>query len=428
MKILVYSENEYGCGASIVAWMLAAEYAQLNHEVIYVFQNAHPNGATAENVQKIHLKTADLSFKNKIAYTYFSGWFILFAVLAKLPFSKNIKDFFIHRRRFYKFQKSRTICEFLFKNLLEKEKPDAIHLHSVPTNLSYEFIDKISQKTPTVWTFHNCFPTKGYTTQYQNLQRKTVASYADFTFREIDLAAKDALFKTNSKIHFATPSAWLHRLIQADFTFPENLKVIHNGLSPSVYFPKDKAAVRQRLGLDLNKKYALAIVGKLHLEHKNFTVLNEAFQQISDPNIELILIGNKGNWTTPLPPNILFQGPIFDEAIKSDYLCAADLFIIPSLADNFPTVILESLFCGTPILGSNIGGIPELVIPEKTGRLFSPYNAKELTHKIENLINDDALLRKMSRNCVAMSQAKFTLNRQAKQYLELLQKIKIDHE
>ena len=415
MKILVYSENEYGCGASIVAWMLAAEYAKLGHKVVYVFQNGHRNGATAEKVQKIHFKASDISFKNKLANVYFSCWFILFAVLAKLPFSKKANAFFIHRRRFYKFQKSRTICESLFKNLMEKENFEAIHLHSVPTNLSYEFIDKISHKTPTVWTFHNCFPTKGYTTQYQNLQGKTVASYADFTFREVDLAAKDTLFKTNAKIHFATPSAWLHRLI-------------HNGLSPVVYFPKDKAAARQRLGLDLNKKYALAIVGKLHLEHKNFTILNNAFQQISDPNIELILIGNQGNWTTPLPQNILFQGPIFDEAIKSDYLCAADLFIIPSLADNFPTVILESLFCGTPILGSNIGGIPELVIPEKTGRLFNPYDAKELTQKIENLIKDESLLRRMSRNCIAMSQAKFTLNHQAKQYLKLLQKIKIDHE
>lgn len=428
MKILVYSENEYGCGASIVAWMLAAEYAKLGHEVIYLFQNGHQNGATAANVQKIHLKLADVSFKNKIAYAYCSLWFIFFAVLAKLPFSKKINAFFIHRRRFYKFQKSRTICESLFKKLIKSEQADALHLHSVPTNLSYEFIDEISQKTPTVWTFHNCFPTKGYTTQYQNLQGKTVESYADFTFREVDAAAKDHLFKNNSNLHFVTPSAWLHRLIKADFAFPKNLHVIHNGLSPTVYFPKEKAAARQRLGLDLNKKYALAIVGKLHLEHKNFTILNKAFQQITDPNIELILIGNKGNWTTPLPDNILFQGAIFDETIKSDYLCAADLFIIPSLADNFPTVVLESLFCGTPVLGANIGGIPEMVIPEKTGRLFSPYDAMELTQKIEKLINDEALLAKMSRNCVAMSQARFTLKYQAKQYLEILQKIKINHE
>jgi glycosyltransferase involved in cell wall biosynthesis len=428
MRILVYSENDYGCGASIVAWMLAAEYAKLGHKVVYVFQNEHQNGATADKVKKIHFKASDINLKNKLANVYFTCWFILFAILAKLPFSKEINAFFIHRRRFYKFQKNRTICESLLKNLMEKEQFDAIHLHSVPTNLSYQFIDKISRQTPTIWTLHNCFPTKGYTTQYQNLRGKTVESYADFTFREVNSAAKGALFETNSKIHFATPSAWLHRLIKPDFSFPEKLHIIHNGLSPSAYFPKDKAAARQRLNLNPDKKYALAIIGKLHLEHKNFTILNEAFQQITDPNIELILIGNQGNWTIPFPKNILFQGPIFEEATKSDYLCAADLFIIPSLADNFPTVILESLFCGTPILGANIGGIPEMVIPEKTGRLFSPYQAKELTQKIKTLINDDALLKKMSRNCIAMSQAKFTLNHQAKQHLKLLQKIKIDHE
>jgi len=428
MKILVFSENEFGCGASIVAWILATEYAKLGHKVIYAFQNEHKNGASDPNVLKIHFKTSEANFKNKITVTYFSCWFIIFAVLAKLPFTQKIKDFFIHRRRFSKFRASQIICEPLFKDLISKENFDAIHLHSVPTNLSYKFIDKISKHTPTVWTFHNCFPTKGYTTKYKNLQGQTEKSYADLTFREVNLTSKESLFKNNTSIHFATPSAWLYQLIQSDFSFPQNLHVINNGLSPNVYYPKDKASARARLGLSPNKKYALAILGKLHLKHKNFTILNEAYKQINHADIQLILIGNKGNWSVPLSENILFKGAIFDDAIKSDYICSADLFIIPSLADNFPTVLLESLFCGTPVLGANIGGIPEMVIPEKTGRLFNPYKASELAQKIENLILNDELLAEMSQNCLAISKAKFTLNHQAKQYLEVLQKIKIDNE
>jgi len=69
-----------------------------------------------------------------------------------------------------------------------------------------------------------------------------------------------------------------------------------------------------------------------------------------------------------------------------------------------------------------------MVIPEKTGRLFNPYKASELAQKIENLILNDELLAEMSQNCLAISKAKFTLNHQAKQYLEVLQKIKIDNE
>ncbi len=92
MRILVYSENDYGCGASIVAWMLAAEYAKLGHKVVYVFQNEHQNGSTADKVKKIHFKASDINLKNKLANVYFTCWFILFAILAKLPFSKEINE------------------------------------------------------------------------------------------------------------------------------------------------------------------------------------------------------------------------------------------------------------------------------------------------------------------------------------------------
>lgn len=420
MKITIYSENEYGCGASIVAWLLAEAYTRKGHQVHFFYRRPRKNAPQSNRIHKERLQISDASLVSQLIYFFWKFWSFGFAALAKLTPMAAVKNYFIHLRRHFKYKASLG----LFQNLVQEKntniQPDAIHLHDVLTFMSFGFIDKMSRQYRTIWTFHNCFAVKGYTTRFEDLEGNITESCPDLTFEEINLTERNKLFTTNDQIQYITPSRWLHDLIKSAFSFPENLHVIHNGLSPVEFQVKDKLACRKRLGWSNDKKYALTIVGELHLKHKNFYQLKNAFDKITDKNLQLVVIGNQAKWTQPFPENITFDGPIYDNKKKNDYFCAADIFIIPSLADNFPTVILESMICGIPVLGSTIGGIPELVKPGITGQLFNPYDVDDLIVQMKDLLKNPADLQKMGEDCRTIAVENFTLAHISTQYLQLI--------
>ena len=104
--------------------------------------------------------------------------------------------------------------------------------------------------------------------------------------------------------------------------------------------------------------------------------------------IHLLLIGSQPGDVSSLIPKEFFTATM---GLKSDSavavaLAAADVFVIPSLQDNLPNTILEAMSCEVPVIGSNVGGIPDMVRDGNTGLLFEPGNPSELEQKIRYLI------------------------------------------
>lgn len=127
------------------------------------------------------------------------------------------------------------------------------------------------------------------------------------------------------------------------------------------------------------------------------------------------------NLEVNLNENIIELGRINDEKLMAMVYSASDLFVIPSLYDNLPNTMIESLLCGTPVIGFNIGGIPDVVIDQKTGYLCPEISVQSLKETIEKfLINPDIFDRE---KIAAISKSKYASNIQAKNYIELYQKI-----
>ena len=97
---------------------------------------------------------------------------------------------------------------------------------------------------------------------------------------------------------------------------------------------------------------------------------------------------------------------------------AADLFCITSLDDNFPTTVLESLACGTPVVGFRVGGIPEQVIDD-CGILVEPRDAQGLGKAITELLQDDVLREKMSKNCRGRAVAEYSISKFRDRYVKV---------
>lgn len=189
------------------------------------------------------------------------------------------------------------------------------------------------------------------------------------------------------------------------------------------------------LGIELSRCYKeksydtidILYVGALS-KHKGVHILINSFKKLTPTNLRLHIIG-KGkdlNFLKEIANSdsrIIFHGFVNEDEIDRLYQLA-NIVVVPSIwYDNSPTVIYESLSHGTPVIGSNIGGIPELIEPGKNGFLFNPGDIDELTKIITNLILNPSQLQKMSLNSIESSQ-KYDLNNNIKILEEIYSSIR----
>jgi glycosyltransferase involved in cell wall biosynthesis len=112
-------------------------------------------------------------------------------------------------------------------------------------------------------------------------------------------------------------------------------------------------------------------------------------------------------------------GLLEDEKFLSLAYSAADLFVLPTLQDNFPNTALESLSCGLPVVGFKVGGVPEIVREGCTGLLAEAGNSEALANAIESLLTDPGRRLEMAANCRRIAVEEYRLEIQARRYLEL---------
>lgn len=116
-------------------------------------------------------------------------------------------------------------------------------------------------------------------------------------------------------------------------------------------------------------------------------------------------------------------GYIHSEPLLSSVYSAADMLIIPSLEENLPNIMLESMACRTPVIGSGIGGIPDAIKPGQTGLLVKAGDAEGLAEKIVWMINNPEERNKMGQKARELMEQEYTLGLQAERYLRLYEAI-----
>lgn len=142
---------------------------------------------------------------------------------------------------------------------------------------------------------------------------------------------------------------------------------------------------------------------------------------LNDNNRVLCCIGNSSNLN--ISNNQIIQlGNILDERVMALAYNAADVFILPSKEDNMPNVILESLCCGTPVIGFKIGGMPDMIIDGVNGVLCHPIMANELKNSIQEVLNN---LQNFDKESISENAAaKYSPEIQAKAFINLYKSFK----
>lgn len=223
----------------------------------------------------------------------------------------------------------------------------------------------------------------------------------------------------SDKFHIVTPSQWLSGELKRSpllGRFPTS--VIPYGLDLEVFKPRDREVSREVLGIPMAAKVILFVSnGSVRL--KGFHVLLDALDGLdANSGVFLLSIGFDSGTVLQRFKHIHIAS-IKDEGLMSLIYSAADLFVLPSLADNLPNTMLESMACGTPVVAFATGGIPEGVRPGITGLLAKAGDATELREAILGLLGNEDRRLEMAANCRKVALAEYSLELQAKRYVEL---------
>jgi glycosyltransferase involved in cell wall biosynthesis len=321
--------------------------------------------------------------------------------------------------------------------LAEQIPPDEIiNLHRIADLLDYPaFFRALHDHTSVVWTQHdmNAF-TGGCAYAYDcSGLHKTCGSCPQLgsdnphDLSNVNWRLKKAIYDRlgANRLHIVTPSHWMATEAQRSSLVSRiRVSVIPNSLDTEVFSPQDRQASRREFAIPHDAHVVLFSAASVVDRRKGFQFLAQALASLDDPYGKLLLVSlGKGRPDIATSVPHLHLGRITDDRHLAQVYSAADLFAIPSLQDNLPNTVLESMACGTPVVGFAVGGIPEMARPGVTGLLASPQDADSLGAVITELLAQPALRAQMRVNCRRVAEHEYALEVQARRYGELYQEL-----
>jgi glycosyltransferase involved in cell wall biosynthesis len=306
---------------------------------------------------------------------------------------------------------------------------DITNLHWVAGLIDHEiFFSQLPAGVPIVWRLADMGAMTGgchYDNGCGKFTAKCGACPVLGSTKEDDLSRQIWLRKhaalesvPTGRMHLVGTSRWIAAEAKRSSLlgrFPST--IIPNGLDIDDFAPRDQGFARDTLGVPRGAKVVLFVADSAAIKRKGFDYLAQALEKLrGTPDLFLLSVGG-GKPDVPNLPQ-LHLGRINHDRMLSIIYSAADAFVIPSLQESFGQTVTESLACGTPVVGFNTGGIPDMVRPGVTGYLATVANADELADAISKVLDDPAKRAKMSRNCREIAVKEYSLETQAKAYLE----------
>ncbi len=314
---------------------------------------------------------------------------------------------------------------------------DVLNFHNLHTGyFNYLVIPKLTQSKPAIFTLHDMWSFTGHCAYSYNCDRWTIGCgkcpYPDtyptikYDNTSLEWKLKDWVY-SKSRLTIVTPSKWLSEQAKKSMLNRFPIHHIPYGIDTEAYQPIDAEKCRDILGIAPNKKVLMFGAESLKDSRKGADLLVKALQNLPEAlksEILLLTLGNGSEKTTDLVAiPTLNLGYVSSDRLKSIAYSAADLFIFPTRADNLPLVLQESMACATPMVSFKIGGVADLVRPGITGYLAQPEDIQDFSNGIVQLLEDTELRKNLSDNCRKIAIKEYSLELQAKRYIELYKQV-----
>lgn len=310
---------------------------------------------------------------------------------------------------------------------LERYNPDIVHIHNIhghDVNFERLFDYLREKRIKVVYTFHDCWAFTGYCPYFTMAKcdkwktncehcplRKEYSWFFDKSKKNFERKEK-AL--SGLDLTIVTPSKWLADLVKKSFLKDYPVKVINNGIDLSIFKPTE-SDFRNKYGLG-NKKVLLG-VADMWGKRKGLDVFVELSERLSD-EYKIVLVGTTEAIDKQLPSNILSIHRTQNQKELAEIYTTADLFVNPTREENYPTVNMESLACGTPVLTFKTGGSPE-ILDETCGSVVDCDDVDALEKEIIRICETKPYSKKA---CLKRAKS-FDMKDRFKEYIDLYEQL-----
>lgn len=342
---------------------------------------------------------------------------------------------------------------------LPPRTPDVLHFHNLH-GFAYgargyfdmRALPDLSRQLPVVLTMHDAWLLSGHCAHSFSCDRwKTGCGQCpDLTIYPsipVDRTAENWLERRDiyrdSRLYVATPSRWLMEKVQQSILAPGivQARVIPNGIDLNVFKPGDRAGARAALGIDgLTNRTRILLFAANALRNNQFKdyatlriTLERLGERSSGSDLVLLALGDDGGEERIGGARLCFLPYENDPRKVARYYQAANIYVHPTKADTFPTTVIEALACGTPVVATAVGGIPEQVrsllrppgrsveptdLNRATGLLTGSGDAVGLSDALELLLTNDDMQRRLGENAAEDARVRFDGRQQARAYVE----------
>ena len=278
---------------------------------------------------------------------------------------------------------------------IEVFNPDIISLHNLSgyylnINTLFKYLSRTNRKV--FWTFHDCWAFTGHCLFFDAFScdkwksgcgkcpaKKEYPTCLGIERSHANYKKKERLFSKLNNITIVSPSFWMDSFIEQTYLKKYKHYVIPNGIDLQKFHPiySDVKIINKIQ----NKKIILGVASRWDLR-KGLLYFSKLSQIVNDDKYKIVLVGVDKQQQQELPSNILCIDRTNSVEELIEWYTAADVFVNPTLADNFPTVTLEALACGTPVVTFNTGGSWEAV-GEECGELVKLKTTDSLYKAVE---------------------------------------------
>lgn len=292
------------------------------------------------------------------------------------------------------FGSKRATKEFVKE--IKKIDPDIIHLHNIHgyyINIEILFNYLKEANKPVIWTLHDCWSFTGHCSHFDYIgckkwktgcfdcpQKQEYPKSVLIDNSEWNYNKKKEIFMGVDNMMLVTPSNWLSNLVGKSFLKDYRIEVINNGIELSFFKPTDNEF---RKKYELDDKFIILGVASIWTQSKGINYFLELSTNLKEDEV-IVLVGLSNKQLKEIPENIIGISRTNNVEELADIYSSADIFVNPTLEDNFPTVNLEALACGTPVITFETGGSPES-INNKTGMVVKERSSVKLYENISNL-------------------------------------------
>jgi len=280
---------------------------------------------------------------------------------------------------------------------IKKYKPDVLHLHSIHNSylnvpMLFRFIKK--SKLRVIWTLHDCWAFTGHCPHFDMISCDKWQSecgrclqYRDYPRSYYDNSRmmhrlKKKWFCGVDDLTIVTPSKWLADLVKRSFLKEYPVKIINNGIDLSVFKPTPGDFRKKNR---LEDKIIVLGVAFGWGNRKGLDVFVELARRLNK-RYQIVLVGTDEQVDKQLPSNIISIRRTQNQSELAEIYSAADVFVNPTREDTYPTVNMESIACGTPVITFDTGGSSETVL-EKCGTWVEKDDVDALLDEIVNSKN-----------------------------------------